>query len=226
MVLFEVKDEEVELNVPWIKLIPEFNALFDNKCSYKKQAKPKKVMAFIYFMLDFASPIRNWTHDEKFEQALMFTGLEKGDVEVESVKKAMKVYETLLYKACRPLRTYNAALVGLEKMDGYFETIDFSAKDKQGKLLYNPNQFTQNLTTINKTYDELKKLEARVAQDLSNNSGIRGKSELSDRELRDQQQKTNDVGFQEGEAQDAFTQRSMEDIGNILKNSIKDEEED
>ena len=218
MQLFVVKENEVEVNSPWIRLIPAFNVLFDSRASYNRQAKPKKVMAYIYFILDYGSPLRNWVDDEKEEQALLYSGLEKEDVSVAAVKEAMRVYEELQIKACRPLKTYRSSLSGLDKMDEYFKNINFDLVDKQGKLLYSPNQFISNLALMNKAYNELEKLSARIEQEMANNSGIRGKSNISERELRDQQDASNDTPFREGDNQtDAFSSRSMVEIGEIYK---------
>lgn len=186
MKLFTIdENNEVKLNVPWIGLIPEFKELFraaDKKVRYDRVTKGKKVLAYVYFMLDFTSPLRDWNKEEKHLEALRYTDLTDEDVKDPKVKAALKVYEELQLKACRPLKSHRAALKALDAMDTYLENVDFDARDKQGKLLYTPNQATANIGTLNKAYDELAKLAKRVEMELEQNAGVRGQAELGDKE--------------------------------------------
>jgi len=190
MKLFEIDDStsEVKVNVPWIKLIPEFNVLFSNRLKLKtgwdKDTLGVKRLSYIYFMLDFTSCISDWDEEKKQGEALNYTGLRKEDVEIPIMKEALIKYELLQYEMCRPLKTYRAALRGLESMDKYLTTVNFTEKDKQGKLLYTPNQFTANVAAINKAYDELSKLRKKIEEELSQVSSIRGSATMGDREMK------------------------------------------
>lgn len=180
---------DVKVNVPWIKLLPEFNNLFDKrmknkKSSYESDILGVKRLTYIYFMMDFSSPIADWEQDKKHTEALNYTGLTDTDIDVDCVRLALSKYEELQYNACRPLKTYRAALRGLEAMDSYLEEVDFTKTDKQGKLLYTPNQFTTNMSTINKAYDELAKLRKRIDEELSNSTSIRGSATMGDKEMK------------------------------------------
>ena len=189
MKLFELdENNEVKVNSVWIKLIPEFNVLFSNRTKartgWDRDVLGVKRLSYIYFMLDFTSPIADWEDEKKQAEALNYTGLSKQDVETDIVMNALAKYELLQNEICRPLKTYRAALRGLEAMDNYLETVDFTQTDKQGKLLYTPNQFTTNMATINKAYDELNKLRKRIEEELSQTSSIRGAATMGDREMR------------------------------------------
>ena len=141
-------------------------------------------MAFIYYMLDFSSPLRDWEATEKLTEAIRFSGLTDKEVKSKYVQDALKVYKELQEKSCRALKTYRAAQLGMDKMDEYFTNMDFTQTDKQGKLLYTPNQYIDNISKTNKAYDELDKLAKRVEVELSRSTGIRGLSELGERELQ------------------------------------------
>lgn len=187
MKLFEVNEfGEAVVNKPWLSLIPEFQNLFrlaGGKVSYER-SDGKKYIAYIYFMLDFSSPLREWEEDKRRSEALRYTGLTEADLKQPKVKAAIDYYEMLQTSICRALRSYKAAQKGLDKMDEYFEHIDFTQVDKQGKLLYTPNQYIDNIAKTNKAYDELEKLAKRVDTELTQSSGIRGTAELGERELR------------------------------------------
>lgn len=186
MKLFTVdENNEVKLNVPWIGLIPEFKELFraaDKKIRYDRVTKGKKVLAYVYFMLDFTSPLRDWNKDEKHLEALRYTDLTPEDVKDPKVQAALKIYEELQLKACRPLKTFKALHQTADAMDEYFSSINFNEVDKQGKLKYTPNQAVDNAAKMNKFYDELAKLAKRIEIELEQNTGIRGQAELGDKE--------------------------------------------
>lgn len=190
MRLFQIDENDmVKVNSPWIKLIPEFAALFqlekqNIKKEYERRTLGRKLLAYIYFMHDFSSPIFSWNDEERKKESLRYTGLDIKDADREVVKLAIAKYEELQYELCRPLKTYKAALRGLEGLDKYLETINFSATDKQGKLLYTPNQFTQNIAYINKAYKELRDLKKMIEEEMSQSTGIRGTATMGDREMK------------------------------------------
>lgn len=185
MKLFTIdENNEVKVNVPWIGLIPEFKELFrgsDRKVRFDN-SKGKKLLAYIYFMLDFTSPLRDWNKEEKELESLRYTDLTKEDIKDPKVGVAFNLYEKLQLKACRPLKSHRSALKALDAMDEYLENVDFDARDKQGKLLYTPNQATANIGILNKAYDELAKLEKRIEIELQQHAGARGQAELGDKE--------------------------------------------
>lgn len=187
MKLFEVNEfGEAVVNKPWLSLIPEFRELFrlpSGKVSYER-SDGRKYLIYIYFTLDFSSPLREWEEDKRKLEALRYAGLTEANVKQPKVQAAIKYYEMLQYSTCRALRSYRAAQVGLDKMDEYFENIDFTQTDKQGKLLYTPNQYIDNIAKTNKAYDELEKLSKRVETELTQSTGIRGTAELGDKEVQ------------------------------------------
>jgi hypothetical protein len=183
------ENNEVVVNQPWVKLIPEFKAIFTyfrskSNSGSQSYAKANKVLAYIYFMVDFSSPLKTWNEDDRKVEAMRYTSLTADDVKLKVVQDALDYYYSLLIANCRPLKTYHSLLKTAEAMDKYFETLNFDSVDKQGKLKYTPNQAVDNAGKMNKFYDELYKLETRVTTELEQNSGIRGKSTFGDKELQ------------------------------------------
>src|SRR5882757_1802162 len=130
MRLFKITDTyELELE-PWVLLVPEFNALLkrdkgsegDYRGDKKKMAK--KQLAYIYFCLDFTSPIRELYEGERGVEALRYTGLTEEDID-DKVMEAYKEYEKMLYNSAPSLKTLQSIKKGLIKLNEYFEGVDF-----------------------------------------------------------------------------------------------------
>ena len=80
MKLFEIdENNEVKINYPWIKLIPEFKALFDGRLRTKEGSMRDSIgvkrITYIYFMMDFTSPIADWEISKKKEESMKYSGL-------------------------------------------------------------------------------------------------------------------------------------------------------
>jgi hypothetical protein len=190
MKLFEVdENREVQLNKAWIQMIPEFQELFKrdkgSKGDYRGERKLRttRELTYIYFIEDFSSPLRDWEPDEKKRESLYYANLTEKDID-DKVLAAQAKYAEMMLKSSRSLRTLKSVYKGMEAMDKYFEDLDFTKTDKQGKLLNDPSAFGTNITKLNKVYDELRNFEKRVEDDLKQSvSGIRGpNSTLGDNE--------------------------------------------
>lgn len=190
MDLFELDENSytVKLNRVWLWLIPEFaDILKRDKGSAGDKGGARKMwarqrFAYIYFYVDFKSPIYSWEEGPKQEESLRYSGLTKEDLKPEYVSRAVNMYKELQFKAARSLRTLEAVNKGLEQLNNYFENIDFTMVDKQGKLLYSPTDYVKNISTLNKAYDELNAFEKRVLAELTKSGGIRGTATKGDKE--------------------------------------------
>lgn len=191
MELFVItQTHEVELNKEWMQLIPEFkNVLAADKGSKgdadgRKKLKARKQFAYIFFMIDFKSPIFSWELSERHEEALRYTDLTEADVNQPLVRRAYEEYQKLQFKAARSLKTLENAYKALDSLDNYLGNINFNEKDKQGKLLHNPKEVGANISQLNKMFDELDKFEKRVHEQLKESTTIRGSATLGDKEHR------------------------------------------
>lgn len=188
MKLFELGPEhQVALNKEWLFLIPEFAELVKrdkgSPGDYRgsKKLKATRELTFIYFDLDFSSPIREWPEDEKRTEALRMAGLGEGDID-GPLMDAHKMYHTLLMKSSRSLRTLYAVEKSLDKLDEYYERLNFSEKDKKGELVNKPESYLMNLKRLNEGYNALDEFRKRVEREMQGTSGIRGKANLGRRE--------------------------------------------
>lgn len=180
----------MELNKPWLVLIPEFNAVLKadkgspGDSEGRNKAKAKKAFVYIYFMINFKSPIREWEYGERHEEALRYADLQEKDVSSALVKTALDKYEELQLKAARSLRTLEAAEKAMNAFDDYMHNLDFTKTDKLGKLVHSPKEVVANMAQLNKAYDELDKFKKRVSEELKESSTIRGQATLGDKERK------------------------------------------
>ena len=235
MRLFEIgPDYLVELNKVWIALIPEFaNLLKRDKGSAgdyrgEKKLKARREFAFIYFDLDFTSPIREWDEFERREEAMKYAGLTEADMDA-AVMDAHRKYNELLLKSSRSLKTLRAVEKSLDAMDQYFEGIDFKERDKKGEMVHNPNTHLKNIEGLGKAYDALDKFRKRVEEELKGDQSIRGAATLGLKEGK--RQGSWDECDAAPSAADPVPQTSFSDIAKMLHSSeegsiVNDEDEE
>lgn len=235
MKLFVITETfDVDLNKEWLYLIPEFAYLLKRdkggtKGDYRgeKKLKARKEFKFIYFDLDFSSPIRDYPEFERREEALKYAELQEKDLDA-AVMAAHACYNNLLLNATRSLKTLRAVKKSLDALDNYFEELDFTKTDKKGELLHNPNSYLLNLERLDKAYSSVEKFEKRVIDELKNTGSIRGTATLGEMEgkRKDWSERTPAAKESEGEgATDVIPPVSMADLGNIIRNSLKDIDE-
>jgi hypothetical protein len=200
MRLFEIDENlQVELNKVWISLIPEFNYLLKrdkgSEGDYRgeKKLKARRELTFIYFDLDFTSPIREWDEFERREEAMKYAGLTEADLD-DKVMAAHETYNKLLLNSSRSLKTLRAVEKSLDQLDSYFESIDFNAVDKKGELLHSANQYLTNLEKLGKSYAAVEAFKKRVGEELKGEGSIRGANILGRKEGTKREWKENAGG--------------------------------
>lgn len=188
MKLFEIDEAfQVQLNKEWIMLIPEFKELLlrdkGSEGDYRgtKKYRARKEFAYIYFMTDFHSPIRDYPDEDKEKEALRYVGLDKKDID-DKILKALEHYQYMQYQNAPSLRTLEAVKSGQEAMDDWFRNVDFSIVDKMGRARYTAKDYQENIKNLPKTRAAIKEFERMVEEELRENTGIRGKAKLGGQE--------------------------------------------
>jgi hypothetical protein len=189
MRLFTItEDYLVELNKEWILLHPTFAAILRAKQPMKGdydgrlKLMARKQLAFVYFMEDFTSPIRDMEEEDRIEEALKYVSLGAEDI-TDEVWTAIEEYRELQYKQARVLQTLDSVKKSLTSMDDYFKNLDFKKTDKMGKLLHSPREFMQNIKEVGNAYAAVKALEDKVMDDLKKDTRTaRGKANLGGKE--------------------------------------------
>lgn len=207
---------QVELNKEWILLIPEFAVLLkrdkgsDKDSRGGKKLKAKREFSFIYFDLDFTSPIREWEDFERRSEAMKYAGLIESDMD-EEMMAAHKKYNDLLLQSSRSLKTLTAVEYSLNALDTYFLELDFTEKDKKGELVHSPAQYLTNLEKLGKAYSAVDSFKKRVQEEMKGDASIRGQSTLGRKEGT-----VRTEWNEKKPAQAIIATTSFEDIGNLL----------
>jgi len=183
-------NEQYEVEVePWVLLVPEFSVLFKrdkgSPGDYRGDKKliARKQVAYVYFMVDFTSPIREWP-DEALKQAeaRRYTGLEEDQID-DLVEAAVDYYIDLQYKAAPSLKTLESIRKGRDGLNNYFEGINFKATDKLNRLINNPKDYIDSIARMGMMDDAINKYERRVYEELkAAGTGVRGKGTLGGQE--------------------------------------------
>jgi len=141
--------------------LDEFRVLWDRDKT-KDKSKAQKEFAYIYHMADPKSIYANLAKYNKKD--VIIDDLFKGAfVEDEEVLDAIKKYREL--RETPALRLLKSSITACDKLSEYFENIDFTLKDLNGKLVYTAKDVAINLEKVGNIRESLLKLEQAVAQE-------------------------------------------------------------
>ena len=225
MRLFTIDNNyQVELNKEWILMHPQFSLLVKrdkgSEGDYRgdKKLKARKELTFIYFDLDFTSPIREWDDYERREESMKFAGLKESDLDSE-VMDAHAAYNALLLQSSRSLKTLRNVEHSLNALDDYFLNLDFTLTDKKGELLHSPGQYLINLKRLGEAFTAVDSFKKRVQDEMKGEASIRGTAMLGRNEAagRGEWKENNSTTVKTAEPV------SFSDIAGMLS---EDEEED
>jgi hypothetical protein len=175
----------IALNKPWISMVPEFkDILVKSKpvrgdMDGRKKIHAFRIFTFIYMLVDFKSPLRDMTDEERYKEALRCSELVETDI-TEQVKKATAIYELYQENCARSLRTLKSMRRSLDQLDKYFETIDFTKTDKKGELLHSAKEYQANMKGVKDTYQSYEEFEERVHKELMAEATVREEGKRPD----------------------------------------------
>jgi hypothetical protein len=190
MKLLEVTPEyKVILNKDWLLTIPVFKKLIHrDKGSLgdvdgRKKFRAIKEFTYIYHMTDPRSPLENYEDFERMQKSLQYAELKEKDIDVD-ILAALTEYEELLGYSVPTLELLRAAKGSKSQLIIYFKTINFSDRDTKGGMVHSPMQHIKNISMLKQLHKDLIEFESLVYSELKENSGVRGKTELGDREQK------------------------------------------
>ena len=182
--LFEIdlNSYQVLLNKEFVYFIPEFKKILDSDKTKNKE-KAISIFTYIYFLIDFTSPLDNLDEKQKEIDSITNAGITEAIANSKDVIEAKEKYKQLQYNATPSLRTLESIKKGWKSLNSYLEGINFEERDKSGKLIYSPKEYIGNVQQLNDMFDEISKLETRINNEIKVNFGIRGSATLGDREI-------------------------------------------
>lgn len=183
--IFDNAVNTLRLDESSILLVKEFRDLWDqkrNKCKEDKtgieRLKAMKELTFIYLMLDFKSPYFQFTEMDKYEAALIDSGLDESDLKDPVFIAAYNKYDQI-QNADPILSLIKTAYNTLHKMRVHLDNIDFTETDGDGRPLYKPKDVVADLASIGKMRAQLQELEETHKKDImAAESKVRGDAEV------------------------------------------------
>ncbi len=214
----------VELNKPWLALIPEFKKLITRDKGKagtgdydgRKKLKATAEFTYIYLMLDWRSPFRHYTQTEMHMEALRITGLTEAETMDADLRAAYTKYKELLYNASRSLKTLDSMKASLDKLDEYFETLDFRKEDKKGEPKYSVSEYLNNIAKAEKAYESIMRFEKMVITELENTGSIQGEHKLGIKERQ--------YAFENKKGQ--WSERKPEELEDEIEDDNSDSDEE
>lgn len=164
--ILKIEDNEAKLLREELELIPEFKALLSlsyNKdkgdIDGRKRIRATKEFTFIWFMYSHYSPYREYDEKERRKEALGTASLPEsypiGTELLSAITKYKQLNETRILKLIR------AAETAIDRLRGYFETIDFTKETQGGALVNKPTDVINAISNLDKVSDGLEKLANR-----------------------------------------------------------------
>jgi hypothetical protein len=171
------------INKPDVFLIKEFKDLFDEQhCkgikgdpNGKMKLKALYELTYIYLMYDWKTPYSEYSIKERKEAALLDSNVQPEWLEDEKFKIASKKYQDL--QDSRILRLLNSAYKAVDELRLYFDTLDITEKDMQGKPMYSTKNIMMEIASLGKTVEGLQQLQFMVMKEREKTNDLRGSQE-------------------------------------------------
>lgn len=181
MKLFDIVNTKVVIN-PQVLAMPEFRKIWDRDNDIDKDNAVREI-SYVVFLCDesVANPYRAYKEGDR-EEVLLRDFIKdkkwKPDKYIEdAVKKYLEATQTTNSRLLKSAK--NAA----EKLAGYFDIIDFTETDKDGKLLYSAKELASNLAAVGNIVKSLHQLEEMVKKEQLETNTVRGGGEIGFYEL-------------------------------------------
>jgi hypothetical protein len=142
---------------PYALTIPEFKSLSVNE------------LAFVYFFVDHRSSYAAYEADER--QNILLADLKMTAVNPK-IQAAVSKY--MLLSETHAIKLLKAARISVTKLQKYFETIDLTDMDENGRLIYQAKDLVANLSKMGDVVEGLDKLEELVKKQTEKDNPNRG----------------------------------------------------
>lgn len=179
--VFDFVEGEARLKKDELSLIPEFKALL--AINYNKQVgdtdgrkrhRATKEFTYIWFMYASKSPYREYNAKEKEEELLRMLSIGPKDISPE-LQAAIDKYKELNHG--RVLRLIMSAEGAVDKLRGYYDTLDFTNTTAAGALVNKPTDVINSIYNLDKVVSALSKLTDRQKNEEGKVVSSRGEQE-------------------------------------------------
>ena len=149
-------NNNVVIPSPYALTIPEFEKL------------KVKELAFVYFFVDHRSSYSAYGEEERKEVLMKDLGIKITPYLKAAVDKYMELSET------HAIKLLKAARISVTKLEKYFENIDLTEMDENGRLIYQAKDLVANLSKMGDVVEGLDKLEELVKKQAEKDNPNRG----------------------------------------------------
>jgi len=165
-------DNNVAIPSAYTMTIIEFEELVKRDKSKGKNTASKE-LAYVYFMEDHRSPFAVYGKDERHGEVLVNVFGPDSTWEADKkVKAACDVYRGLIETSA--VRLLKAARESVRKLQKYFETVDLTMMDDNGKPIFHAKDLIANLSNMGKVVNGLTDLEDLVKKQEQQANSNRG----------------------------------------------------
>ena len=159
MELLEIVDN-VAVPSPYALSIIEFKPL------------DSKELAYVYFMCDHKSPYAVYDEESRHDEVVLGVYGKSKWAPSSKVKAACDIYKKL--KETSAVKLLKAARLSVIKLQKYFETVDLTMMDDNGRPIFHAKDLVANLSKMGDVVSGLSKLEEQVAKQEQVNTNTRG----------------------------------------------------
>lgn len=153
----------------------KYNAGFPGDADGRLRKRGSAESRFVYFYCDYKSEFAKFSDTDRIKESLLAAGLEP-DYEISGkLDKAVAKYNSI--KTSRNLRLLNSANTAVDKLEKYFQGIDFTKLDTSGNPIYSPKDVISNIANLGKVLEGLGKLEEAVRKEEGQEASTRGEAE-------------------------------------------------
>ena len=182
--LYDNATGSLQLNLPEILLVKEFDALWDlsrNKCKEDskgvKRLKAWKEFKYIWLFCDWKSPYQQYLEMEKHKAALEDSGLTEEEWNDPTFRAAVRKYNEIK-NSSRVLNLIKTAYRTLEKMRVSLDNIDLEERDANQKPIFKAKDVLADIASIGVMADKLKELEVNYKKEQMQ-SGIKNRGDAT-----------------------------------------------
>jgi len=175
--LFEVTDDNLIKPQAELLAIEPFNKIW-NRDKTKNKTVALKEISLIYFLCSKSKNniYKDYEKEERYKNIIndLFNG--KWD-EDKVVKEAITLYNQRQPQSKIQL-LLDSANGAIDKLRAYFNNIDLTETDNNGRLIYNAKDLMNNVASLGKLIEGYNKLKEQADLELINSSTIRGGGDI------------------------------------------------
>lgn len=131
-----------------------------------------KELAYVYFMCDHASPYAVYGLEERQSEVILGVYGKSKWKPSNKVLEACNTYRKL--KETSAVKLLKAARASVVKLEKYFESVDLTLMDDNGRPIFHAKDLVANLSKMGDVVEGLTKLEEQVKKQEQINTNTRG----------------------------------------------------